>query len=217
MDNFPFQLLSSALVALTTLIPNDSLRYMALGSTLLTLVGYVVFVNNLSSQAAQCEISMPEIETLFTTVTNECVRDPRFITEAGLQLTFEITWKAYPLHLRIVLLSIAECRRTFRGLRSSMQIALEHARQQAYSEDINQRRRTLEVAFVREQADIEQSHLASSRANSHLFLTSILFDKYSNGNERTTACANCARIVCEYKLAASTGNCQIRSTGCSYP
>ncbi|KAJ7291012.1 hypothetical protein C8J57DRAFT_1586335 [Mycena rebaudengoi] len=162
INNVPSQLFSSVLIAiaLTTFIPNDSLRYIALGSTLLSLVGYAVFVNNLSSQAAQCETSMQEIEALFTTATNECVRDPRFITEAGLHLTLakqslselhmrmllisKITWRTYPLHLRSVLLSIAGCWRTFEELRLSMQIALECARQQAYIEDINQRRRMLE-------------------------------------------------------------------------
>ncbi|KAJ7242111.1 hypothetical protein C8J57DRAFT_1244342 [Mycena rebaudengoi] len=154
MDNSesPSQLLSFALIALTTFIPNDSLRYIVLASTLLSLGGYTVFANNLSSQAARCETVMKEIEALFVTVTKECARDLRFITEAGLQLTFNITWRAYPLHLRLVLLSITECRRNFGELRSSMQlafqVALEHARQQAYIEDINQKRRTLEVVFA---------------------------------------------------------------------
>ncbi|KAJ7290940.1 hypothetical protein C8J57DRAFT_1211475 [Mycena rebaudengoi] len=188
MDNLSSQLLSFVLIALTTFIPNDSLRYIALGSTLLSLVGYAVFDNNLSSQATRCETVMQEIEALFITVTKECARDLRFITEVGLQLmlakqslselrmrmllTSEITWRAYPSHLRIVLLSIAECRRKFGELRSSMQVALERARQQAYIEDINQRRRTL-VAFGGEQADMGQgSHLRFPRANSHLFPTS---------------------------------------------
>ncbi|KAJ7290970.1 hypothetical protein C8J57DRAFT_1457988 [Mycena rebaudengoi] len=162
MDNLLSQLLSFALIALTTFIPNDSLRYTVLGSTLLSLVGYAVFANNLSSQATRCETVMQEIEALFITVTKECARDLRFITEVGLQftlakqslsdvrmkmlLTSNITWRAYPLHLRIILLSITECRRNFGELHSSMQVALERARQQAYIEDINRRRRAL-VAF----------------------------------------------------------------------
>ncbi|KAJ7290960.1 hypothetical protein C8J57DRAFT_1457983 [Mycena rebaudengoi] len=175
MDNLLSQLLSFALIALTTFIPNDSLRYIALGSTLLSLVGYTVFANNLSSQAARCETVMQEIEALFITVTKECARDLRFITEVGLKLTLakqslsdvrmrmllasETTWRAYPLHLRIVLLSITECRRNFGELRSSMQrafqVALERARKQAYIEDINRRRRAL-VAFGGEQVDMGQ-------------------------------------------------------------
>ncbi|KAJ7290950.1 hypothetical protein C8J57DRAFT_1704687 [Mycena rebaudengoi] len=167
MDNLHSQLLSFALIAFTTFIPNDSLRYVVLGSTLLSLVGYAVFDNNPSSQAARCEIIMQEIEALFITVTKECARDLRFIMEVGLQLTLakrslselhmrmlltsEITWRAYPFHLRIVLLSITECQRNFEELRSSMQVALERARQQAYIEDINQRRRALAV-FGGEQA-----------------------------------------------------------------
>ncbi|KAJ7290978.1 hypothetical protein C8J57DRAFT_1586249 [Mycena rebaudengoi] len=163
MDNLRSQLLSFALIALTAFIPTESLRYIVLASTLLSLGGYAVFTNNLSSQSARCETVMQEIEALFITLTKECARDLRFITEVGLQLTLakqsmselrmrmllasEITWRAYPLHLRIVLLSITECRRNLGELRSSMQVALEHARQQAYVEDINQRRRTLEVVF----------------------------------------------------------------------
>ncbi|KAJ7290975.1 hypothetical protein C8J57DRAFT_1457990 [Mycena rebaudengoi] len=104
MDNFPSQLLSFALIALTTFIPTDSLRYIALGSTLLSFVGYAVFINNLSSQAAQCETYMKEIEVLFTTVSNECVRDPRFITEAGLQLTLA-KQSLSELHMRMLLAS----------------------------------------------------------------------------------------------------------------
>ncbi|KAJ7291019.1 hypothetical protein C8J57DRAFT_1491538 [Mycena rebaudengoi] len=169
MDNLSSQLLSLALIALTTFIPNKPFRYIVLASTLLFLGGYAVFANSLSSQAARCETFMQEIEELFITVTKECARDLRFITEVGLQLTLakqslselhmrmlltsKITWRAYPLHLRIVLLSITECRRNFEELRSSMQVALERARQQAYIEDINQRRRTL-VAFGGEQADM---------------------------------------------------------------
>ncbi|KAJ7242120.1 hypothetical protein C8J57DRAFT_1244350 [Mycena rebaudengoi] len=161
MDNFPSQLLSFALIALTTFIPTDSLRYIALGSTLLSLVGYAVFINNLSSQAAQCETYMKEIEALFTTVTNECVREPVLynggwitvdisLSELRMRmlLTSEIAWRAYPLHLKIILLFIAECRQNFKELRSSMQVTLERARQQVYIEDINQKRRTLEVAFA---------------------------------------------------------------------
>jgi hypothetical protein len=89
IDNVPSQLLSSVLIALTTFISNDSLRYFALGSMLLSLVGYTVFVNNLSSQAARCETIMQEIEleALFITITKECARDLRFIAEVGLQLT----------------------------------------------------------------------------------------------------------------------------------
>ncbi|KAJ7290974.1 hypothetical protein C8J57DRAFT_1491492 [Mycena rebaudengoi] len=169
MDNLLSQLLPFALIALTTFIPNDSLRYIALGSTLLSLGGYAVFANSLSSQAARCETLMQEIEALFISVTKECARDLRFITEVGLQftlakqslsdvrmrmlLTSNITWRAYPLHLRIILLSITECRRNFGELRSSMQVALERARQQAYIEDINRRRRAL-VAFGGEQMDM---------------------------------------------------------------
>ncbi|KAJ7291014.1 hypothetical protein C8J57DRAFT_1211546 [Mycena rebaudengoi] len=169
MDNLSSQLLSFALIALTTFVPNNSLRYIALASTLLFLGGYAVFANSLSSQAARCETFMQEIESLFITVTKECTRDLHFITEVGLQLTLakqslselrmrmlltsKITWRAYPLHLRIVLLSVAECRRNFEELRSSMQVAVERARQQAYIEDINRRRRAL-VAFGGEQADM---------------------------------------------------------------
>ncbi|KAJ7291001.1 hypothetical protein C8J57DRAFT_1704712 [Mycena rebaudengoi] len=175
MDNLSSQLLSFALIA----------------STLLSLGGYALFTNNLSSQAARCETVMQEIEALFIIVTKECARDLRFITEVGLKLTLakqsmselrmrmlltsETTWKAYPFHLRIVLLSIAECRRNLGELRSSMQVALERARQQAYNEDINQRRRTLEVAFGGEQAGMGQAFhpgmRSSSWANSDLFLT----------------------------------------------
>ncbi|KAJ7290949.1 hypothetical protein C8J57DRAFT_1704686 [Mycena rebaudengoi] len=69
MDNLSSQLLS---FALTTFIPNDSLRYIALASTLLSLGGYAVFANNLSSQAARCETVMQqEIEALFITVTKQ--------------------------------------------------------------------------------------------------------------------------------------------------
>jgi hypothetical protein len=87
MDTLSSQLLSFALIALTTFISNDSLRYIALGSTLLSLGGYAVFANNLSSQAARCETFMQEIEALSVTVTKECAKDLRFLTEVGLQST----------------------------------------------------------------------------------------------------------------------------------
>ncbi|KAJ7290990.1 hypothetical protein C8J57DRAFT_1586296 [Mycena rebaudengoi] len=186
MDNLTSQLLSFALIALTTFIPNEPLRYIVLASTLLFLGGYAVFANNLGSQVARCETFMQEIEALFITVTKECARDLHFITEVGLQLTLEIAWRAYPLHLRIILLSITECRRNFEELRSSMQVALERARQQAYIEDINRRRRAL-VAFGGEQVDMGQAfHLrmrSSSRANSHAFLTSVVFIPRNTGAE----------------------------------
>ncbi|KAJ7291011.1 hypothetical protein C8J57DRAFT_1211544 [Mycena rebaudengoi] len=123
MDNLPSQLLSSALIALTTFIPNDSLRYIALGSTLLSLVGYAVFVNNLSSQAAQCEISMPEIEALFTT-------RPALHNRGWIAVDIGETVAVGTSHKNV-----------------AGPVALESARQQAYIEDINQKRRTLEVAF----------------------------------------------------------------------
>ncbi|KAJ7194893.1 hypothetical protein C8J57DRAFT_1586152 [Mycena rebaudengoi] len=202
MDSLPSQLLSFMLISVTTFIPNDSLRYFALASTLLSLGGYAVFANNLSSQAARCETVMQEIEALFITITKECARDLCFITEVGLQLslakqslselrmrillTSEITWMAYPLHLRIILLSITECRRNFEELRSSMQVALERARQQVYIEDINHRRRAL-VAFGGEQADMGQGFRlrmrSSSRANSHEFRTSVVFIPRNTGAE----------------------------------
>ncbi|KAJ7290984.1 hypothetical protein C8J57DRAFT_1586265 [Mycena rebaudengoi] len=199
MDNLPSQLLSFALIALTTFIPNDSLRYIALASTLLSLVGYAVFANNLSSQAARCETAMQEIEALFITVTKECARNLHFITEVGLQLTLakqslselrmrmlltsEITWRAYPLHLRIVLLSIAECRRIFEELRSSMQVALERARQQAYIKDINRRRRALVAFGGAEGFHLRVTRRSSSQADSHVFLTSVVFIYRNTGIE----------------------------------
>jgi hypothetical protein len=70
MGNLSSQLLSFVLIALTTFIPNDSLRYIALASTLLSLGGYAVFANNLSSQAARCETLMQEIEALFISERN---------------------------------------------------------------------------------------------------------------------------------------------------
>ncbi|KAF8178118.1 hypothetical protein K438DRAFT_1844589 [Mycena galopus ATCC 62051] len=64
-------------------------------------------------------------------------------------------WKVYPNYLRAIASSIKECRREIEELRSTILLALECARQQRYSEDIQHRMATLASAFPEDMAQID--------------------------------------------------------------
>ncbi|KAJ7120966.1 hypothetical protein C8R44DRAFT_877281 [Mycena epipterygia] len=164
MDNkFLSQILSLVSVVLIPFIPNNTLRYIALVIGPFSFFAYLVYHNIPSTQLAGLDTTIKELDKLLSIAVNECARNPRFIYEAGLKLAETklavsdlrtrimsmkfITLKTYPYHLRRILHSIDECRRDIKGLRASISLALELARQQKFQEDINQRKETLESTF----------------------------------------------------------------------
>jgi hypothetical protein len=86
MNTVLSQLLSLAPVALIPFIPNDALRYIALGITSIAIVMYLLRHNTLSSRVGRVEASMLEMEELFNLATAECGRNPYFLADAGLKL-----------------------------------------------------------------------------------------------------------------------------------
>ncbi|KAF7366429.1 hypothetical protein MSAN_00899800 [Mycena sanguinolenta] len=157
------QLLSLFSIAVIPFIPNNSLRYITVISTVLTLAAYLVYTNTPNRQVGWLDASVKELNALFDQAANECIRDPRFVYEAGLKLSeinYELStlrsrvmsmgytpWRPYLYHLRAIASSIQECRLEIEELRSSVLFALERARQQWYREDIDRRLATLARAF----------------------------------------------------------------------
>jgi hypothetical protein len=86
MNTILSQLLSLAPVALIPFIPNDALRYIALGITSIAVAVYLLRHNTLSSRVGRVEASMQEMEELFNLATAECGRNPYFLADAGLKL-----------------------------------------------------------------------------------------------------------------------------------
>ncbi|KAJ7031558.1 hypothetical protein C8F04DRAFT_1397086 [Mycena alexandri] len=58
-----------------------------------------------------------------------------------------IPWKIYPYQFITIAWAINDCRRDMEELRSSILLALEHARQQVFQEDIVHRKTTLATVF----------------------------------------------------------------------
>ncbi|KAJ7248134.1 hypothetical protein B0H12DRAFT_1123942 [Mycena haematopus] len=165
MKELAFQVLSLVSVVFIPFIPSSSLRYISVVFAALFLVAYLVYNNTPNRQGSRLNASMEDINTLFDTATSECTTwDPRFIYEAGLKLTKlnyavstlrsrtismkSMRWKVYANHFWAMASSIKECRREIEDFRSSIQLALECARRQRYSEGIDRQMATLANAFT---------------------------------------------------------------------
>jgi hypothetical protein len=79
-----FSLLSLILIPF---IPNSTLRYIALVLVFISLAAYLVYQNTPRCQVDRLDAAAKEVNTLFEVATAECVADPRFVYETGLELT----------------------------------------------------------------------------------------------------------------------------------
>ncbi|KAJ7767367.1 hypothetical protein B0H14DRAFT_3165170 [Mycena olivaceomarginata] len=130
MNNFLSQLLSFAPVTVVPFIPNDALRYITLGVTLVVFVAYLLRRNTLGSRVGKLEDSMREMEDLFSTAADECDRDPYFLAETGLKLATllsrkSVPWKKYLPYLREITRCIRDCQQELKELRWSTSTILK--------------------------------------------------------------------------------------------
>ncbi|KAJ7701852.1 hypothetical protein B0H17DRAFT_1128071 [Mycena rosella] len=157
------QHLTLTLTVLIQLIPNNTMRYIALVFASLSFAIYLILHKSPTCQVAGLDISIKHTEELFRTAVDECTRDPRFIFEAGLKLTeakYVIsslhtktintkygTWRMYPYHLTRLVLSIRKCQQEMKALWSAIVLELECARQENFQEDIKQKVASIARAF----------------------------------------------------------------------
>ncbi|KAJ7326258.1 hypothetical protein DFH08DRAFT_940957 [Mycena albidolilacea] len=81
------QIISLLSLILIPFIPNSTLRYIAVVLASISLAAYLVYHNAPTHQASRLDAAAKEVNTLFEVATAECIRDPRFVYEAGLKLT----------------------------------------------------------------------------------------------------------------------------------
>ncbi|KAJ7026533.1 hypothetical protein C8F04DRAFT_1238543 [Mycena alexandri] len=157
------QILSVVSLVLLPFIPNNIQRYIMLVFVPISFTAYHLHNNMPHRWVEKLDTSMEEIDTVFDTAMTECARDPHFLCETGLKLTETnytlstlrartigmkyISWKVYSLPVHHHRLAINDCRRDMEDLRSTILLALEHARQQVFQEDIAHRKTTLATAF----------------------------------------------------------------------
>ncbi|KAJ7165060.1 hypothetical protein C8R46DRAFT_303753 [Mycena filopes] len=163
MKDTASQLLSLVSVVLIPFIPNDILRDIMLVLAPLFFAACLVHHNMPRRRVEILGASATNLKTLFNTAADECSRDPRFVHETGWELdeinytlstlrtrTISmkyVSWTECPYHLIAIMRAIDGCRRDMEELEASILLALERARQQRLTEDIDHRRATLASAF----------------------------------------------------------------------
>ncbi|KAF7364801.1 hypothetical protein MVEN_00350100 [Mycena venus] len=144
-----FQLKSSLLLGSLSLIPNDTLRYTALGLAASVGVIYTVHLQRPSFQLSQLERTVQEAEEIIREAKAYCPRKVFNLTEEELRLleikrsasmiqccileAKTITWKKY----RVFCCDIAYCAMRVGRIRTAVQLLVEAERQRKLTEDIN--------------------------------------------------------------------------------
>ncbi|KAF7342069.1 hypothetical protein MVEN_01794200 [Mycena venus] len=164
MPDLLVQLLPLALTPLAALVPNGIQRCVILAFAALYFGGFVVLPNLPSVRFKKLEQFIDETVKIHATAIRELDKNPRFVTESSLRVAQiqlsesilrtrilsckDIAWKKYVQHLRSLSMQIGVCHRDVKEIRTSLLMALECNRQRRYTEDIAQRRTTLDTAFL---------------------------------------------------------------------
>ncbi|KAJ7120970.1 hypothetical protein C8R44DRAFT_787096 [Mycena epipterygia] len=160
-------MLPLALTPLAALVPNGIQRYIILALAALYFGACVVLPNLPSSRMKKLEQYIDETAKIHAMAVRELDKNPRFIAEASLRLAQvkfaesvlrsktlgakDIPWKQYAQYLRCLSLHIGACQRDVHDIRASLLVSihsLECNRQRRYTEDITQRRTTLDTVFL---------------------------------------------------------------------
>ncbi|KAF7342076.1 hypothetical protein MVEN_01794900 [Mycena venus] len=164
MPDLIFQLLPLVLTPLAALVPNGIQRWIILAFAVLYFAGFIVLPNLPGTRLKKLEKCIGETVKIHATAIRELDNYPHFVTDTSLRVARiklsesilrtrmlggrNIAWKKYAQHLRDLSFHISECQRDVQEIRTSILMALECDRQRRYTEDIAQRRRTLDTAFL---------------------------------------------------------------------
>ncbi|KAJ7133572.1 hypothetical protein C8R44DRAFT_730703 [Mycena epipterygia] len=149
-DSFVSQLQSSILLGSLSLIPNHALRYtLLLIATCLALL-YVIHLKRPSTQLSELEDVLDKTEKIIRGAKSCCPRDILRLAGEGVRLlevkrsasmmqccileADTLTWNKYRVFSR----DIAECAKTLKNIRTTVQLIVEAERQRKFTEDINQ-------------------------------------------------------------------------------
>ncbi|KAJ7835626.1 hypothetical protein B0H13DRAFT_1913495 [Mycena leptocephala] len=166
------QLLSLLFLGSLSLIPNDTLRYSALGIAAGLALIYVLHLKRPSVQLNQLDDTINKTEEIIQNAKAFCSRDLLRLTAEGVRLleiqrsasmiqchileakTF--TWKKY----RLISRDIADCARGIKKIRTTVQLMVEAERQRKFTDDINATETLLtSVQCSQSPGDKSQSHL----------------------------------------------------------
>ncbi|KAJ7921294.1 hypothetical protein B0H13DRAFT_1866896 [Mycena leptocephala] len=143
------QLLSPLFFGSLSLIPNDTLRYSALGIAAGLALIYVLHLKRPSVQLNQLDDTINKTEKIIQNAKALCSRDLLSLTTEGVRLleikrsasmiqcrileTNTFTWKKYRLLSR----DIADCAKGVKKIRITVQLIVEAERQRKFTDDIN--------------------------------------------------------------------------------
>ncbi|KAK7022148.1 hypothetical protein R3P38DRAFT_3270974 [Favolaschia claudopus] len=143
------QIQCSLLVGLLSLIPNDGLRYTAVGLAAGVGVIYSLHLKRLSVQHRRLVSGIEETEQVIREAKEFCARDVLSLTEESVKLlemkrwasiiqcrildSSGFTWRYY----RAVNKDLAEATNKIKKIRTAVQLIMEAERQRKFTEDIN--------------------------------------------------------------------------------
>ncbi|KAJ7859903.1 hypothetical protein B0H13DRAFT_2355886 [Mycena leptocephala] len=143
------QLLSPLFLGSLSLIPNDTLRYSALGIAAGLVLIYVLHLRRPSVQLSQLDDPINKTEEIIQNAKALCSRDLLSLTTEGVRLleiqrsasiiqcrileTNTFTWKKY----RLISRDIADCAKGVKKIRTTVQLIVEAERQRKFTDDIN--------------------------------------------------------------------------------
>ncbi|KAJ7490576.1 hypothetical protein FB451DRAFT_622273 [Mycena latifolia] len=144
------QLVVSILLAFLALIPDNTLRYVALGITVCLAVIYVISIKRPSTLLHQLKETIEATDEIIRRAKSQCPRDHLSLAQEGVRLlqikrsasmitcrileTERLTWGKYWLFSR----DIAQCIRSVKAIRTSVQLIIEAECQRKLAEDISE-------------------------------------------------------------------------------
>ncbi|KAK7048731.1 hypothetical protein R3P38DRAFT_2871180 [Favolaschia claudopus] len=142
------QLQSSLLLGALSLIPNDTLRYTAIGLAAGAGIGYAVHLKRPSIQLNRLEIFIKGTEEIILAAKGSCLRDVLSLAEESIKLlevkrsasviqcrildVNRLTWKQYRILCRDIIQAVERVKR----VRTTVQLIVEAERQRKFTEDI---------------------------------------------------------------------------------
>ncbi|KAK7022152.1 hypothetical protein R3P38DRAFT_1110270 [Favolaschia claudopus] len=147
-DSFS-QLPCSLLLGSLSLIPNDTLRYTAVGLAAGAGVSCAILLKRPSVQLRNLEVTVNETEDLIRTAKEFCSRDVLVLAEESVNLlqikrsasiiqcrildSNTLTWKKY----RLLWGEVSETTKKVKKTRTTIQLIMETERQRQFTDDIN--------------------------------------------------------------------------------
>ncbi|KAJ7690339.1 hypothetical protein B0H17DRAFT_1134369 [Mycena rosella] len=144
------QLMTSIFLGFLTLIPDNTLRYTALGIAVCLAVTHSMYLKRPSTQLRRLNEDMEKTGQIIRSAKLQCPRDHITLAEEGVRLlevkrsasmitcrmleTGRFTWTKYRLFSR----DVAECARSVKSIRTAVELTVEVERQRKLAEDISE-------------------------------------------------------------------------------